>query len=318
MHADDRKTWSRLELDARGSCKVDMPKCGDFNNLKRWDARTRNVAIVGDLLQEISYKTDGEIVSLLYGGFGVTKSLVDFHRPSREAFMNQMPIVFSRAKQRESRIVEILDQLTPPYAQWARIAGLDIERTKFTYELIDVALQFALIVTQKIKHELCVSRPYEYSTYVQPIIQTPGHGALPSGHSTEAHLIALLLGSLTPHTFVKEQLMQFAKRVADNRVVAGVHFPVDSAAGLVLAHTIFDYLKGRAAAILRNGADGKPQEAFIYGNTREFKISDQEAKSDFNQIGWDARLKDKGDENVDLNESSCLKWLWQLAYSELN
>jgi hypothetical protein len=318
MHANDRKTWSRIQLDKTDKCTVDMPTCGDFDNLKRWDSRTRNVAIVGDLLQKIGYKTDGEIVSLIYEGGSKTKSLVDFHRPSRETFMNQMPIVFSRAKQRESRIIEILDQLTPPYAQWARIAGLDPERTKFTYELIDVALQFALIVTQKIKHELCVPRPYEYSAYLQPIIQTPGHGALPSGHSTEAHLIALLLGSLTPRTFVKEQLMQFAKRVADNRVVAGVHFPVDSAAGLVLAHTIFDYLKGSATAIKRNGTDGKPQEAFIYGKTREFKISDEEAKSDFNQIGWDARLKDKGGEVIDLNESSCLKWLWQRARSEFN
>jgi PAP2 superfamily len=91
------------------------------------------------------------------------------------------------------------------------------------------------------------------------MFQTPGHGSLPSGHSTESFVTALMLDSLrrgppapgaaaASHdianpTFV--QLMRIAERIAINRTVAGVHFPVDSAAGMVLAKTLAEFFIAR-------------------------------------------------------------------------
>src|SRR3546814_18772370 len=44
-----------------------------------------------------------------------------------------------------------------------------------------------------------------------------------------------------------EQLMRLAARIAINRTVAGLHFPVDSAAGALLGLTLGRYLAARCA-----------------------------------------------------------------------
>ena len=46
-----------------------------------------------------------------------------------------------------------------------------------------------------------------------------------------------------------EQLMRQAARVAINRTVAGVHFPVDSTAGRVLGVTLAEYFIARCKAL---------------------------------------------------------------------
>ena len=86
------------------------------------------------------------------------------------------------------------------------------------------------------------------------MILTPGHGSLPSGHATEAHIVAYVLWNLvSPSEAINkstewlEQLMRQAARVAINRTVAGVHFPVDSAAGQLLGLTLGEYFVHRAS-----------------------------------------------------------------------
>jgi hypothetical protein len=92
------------------------------------------------------------------------------------------------------------------------------------------------------------------SPQVQPMILSPGHGSLPSGHATEAHIVAHVLWSLlTAADATKtypwfDQLMRQAARVAINRTIAGVHFPVDSAAGQVLGLALGEYFVHRARA----------------------------------------------------------------------
>jgi len=84
---------------------------------------------------------------------------------------------------------------------------------------------------------------------VQPLILTPEHGSLPSGHSTETHMVARILWELrggTPGDLLGLELMRQANRIAVNRTVAGVHFPVDSAAGQLLGLTLARYFMRRA------------------------------------------------------------------------
>jgi membrane-associated phospholipid phosphatase len=153
---------------------------------------------------------------------------------------------------RSDRLREILTQRTPPYAYWGSVVPLYPERNAKTIELINVLLGLASVVAQRFKHSLCVRRPHEFSAQVQPIIQTPGHGSLPSGHATEAFAVAWLLlrllsskpGLIAPPGFVR-QLMAQAARIAINRTVAGLHFPVDSLAGQVLGLSIGEYFCAR-------------------------------------------------------------------------
>lgn len=86
------------------------------------------------------------------------------------------------------------------------------------------------------------------------MIVTPGHGALPSGHATEAFAAALVLWELIRDRGKKPygdpgygvQLMGLAARIAVNRTVAGVHFPIDTVAGALLGLTLGDYFVARA------------------------------------------------------------------------
>lgn len=61
----------------------------------------------------------------------------------------------------------------------------------------------------------------------------PGHPAYPSGHATQAHALAIVLGFVKPALATK--FIEAAQRVAENREVAGLHYASDSAAGWALA-----------------------------------------------------------------------------------
>src|SRR5205823_4062756 len=82
-----------------------------------------------------------------------------------------------------------------------------------------------------------------------------------SGHATETFISALVLlrllqasGTAPYNVFADQQswalqLMRLASRIAINRTVAGVHFPVDSAAGAVLGLTLGQYFFHRCTQV---------------------------------------------------------------------
>ena len=77
------------------------------------------------------------------------------------------------------------------------------------------------------------------------MIEVPQHGSLPSGHATEGHVIAGILTALVPGasgTWAGVQLRRVAHRIADNRVIAGLHFPVDNLAGRLLGDALGQYV----------------------------------------------------------------------------
>src|SRR4029079_1156265 len=114
--------------------------------------------------------------------------------------------------------------------------------------LLWTALRLANHAEMRFKHALACRRAVEMSPQVQPLVLTPGHGSLPSGHSTEASIVAHVLWRLlktadnTKDFSWLEQLMRQAARIAINRTIAGLHFPVDSAAGQLLGLTLGEYL----------------------------------------------------------------------------
>jgi hypothetical protein len=106
-------------------------------------------------------------------------------------------------------------------------------------------------VEMRFKHALGCRRPVEYSPQIQPIITTPLHGTYPMGHAVQAYLCAGLLQWLGgwddnhPRTV---QLQRLAARISINRVIAGVHFPVDASAGQAMAQTLLGYFLARCQA----------------------------------------------------------------------
>jgi membrane-associated phospholipid phosphatase len=186
-----------------------------------------------------------------------THRIVHMIRPPNSSgstgfWAKQLDLVANWADLRAERCNEILSQLSPPLVFWASVLGLDPQRHKWTLEVVAAALRLANHAEMRFKHALACRRPVEMSPQLQPMIQTPGHGSLPSGHATEAHIVAFVLWKLLraadaakPLDFF-EQLMRQAARVAINRTIAGVHFPVDSAAGQVLGLALGEYFVHRA------------------------------------------------------------------------
>jgi membrane-associated phospholipid phosphatase len=119
---------------------------------------------------------------------------------------------------------------------------------KATWELVALALKFSMHVVMQFKHVLACPRPVEYSPRIQPVILTPGYSALPSGHATEATVFEYLALGLTkqaPGSPLATILKALTYRIAENRVVAGLHFPVDSEAGMCLGESLASYFLAR-------------------------------------------------------------------------
>jgi hypothetical protein len=140
-----------------------------------------------------------------------------------------------------------------------------------------MTLQFCVYVEMRFKHALACYRPVEFNAQVQPMITTPGHGTFPMGHATQAYAVAHVLKALLKldptkarHLGVIDQFERQAARIATNRVIAGVHFPVDSMAGRMLGEALGEYFVGRCIGgkrfkrrrFLASGIDGAPGTDF--------------------------------------------------------
>jgi acid phosphatase (class A) len=112
-----------------------------------------------------------------------------------------------------------------------RIYGLIEDAAKQTAEVIGAA-----------KDKWQRPRPFRAHPEVHPVYQADGL-SYPSGHATAAYTLAVLLGEIFPDR--KDALLQRAAEIAENRVIGGVHYPSDIAAGKQLGYAT-------ARAILAN------------------------------------------------------------------
>jgi membrane-associated phospholipid phosphatase len=232
------------------------PAIEDVKQIERWEPWVRAYTAVGEMLQGISFQktTSHDGYKVLSSLSGSPSPIAAIERPQQSTFVRQMPLVLSWAELRNERATEILAQIDPQYAFWSSIVYLHSDRTKRTLELINILLQFCVYVEMRFKHALACYRPVEYNAQVQPMITTPGHGSFPMGHATQAYAVAYLLKALLNlnatstkpgYPTVVVQLDRQVARIATNRVVAGVHFPVDSMAGRMLGVALGEYFVGR-------------------------------------------------------------------------
>ncbi|MDD9923605.1 MAG: phosphatase PAP2 family protein [Boseongicola sp.] len=173
--------------------------------------------------------------------------LLTLNRPSRDVFRQQLAMVRAYSDLRDDRLPEILEQTEDLLSFFGAVGYLDTDRNGKSLELISAAIRLAVHVEMPFKHFCRSARPIDFAHQVQPMIQTPDHSSYPSGHATEvftaATVMARLMTGLGPKaamtgssTLHDIAMMPFkvAHRVATNRSVAGVHFPIDSAAGAAI------------------------------------------------------------------------------------
>ncbi|WP_271590677.1 phosphatase PAP2 family protein [Bradyrhizobium sp. CCBAU 53415] len=226
-----------------------LPSIEDPVQIERWEPWVRAFIAVGEMLQGISFAKVGTGAGTAFQVWSSGSLVAEIQRPAPATFVAQVPMVLSWAELRSERATEIMAQIDPQYAFWSSIVYLHPDRTRRTFELINMVLQFCVYVEMRFKHALACWRPVEYNAQVQPMITTPGHGTFPMGHATQTYAVAQVLKALLNlaprYPTVIEQLDRQAARIATNRVVAGLHFPVDSMAGRMLGVTLGEYFVGR-------------------------------------------------------------------------
>jgi membrane-associated phospholipid phosphatase len=221
-----------------------LPVHGSLDNpmeLENWDPWVRASLLQAEVCEGLSYAAGGS------DAFKLRLCEVDLFsltRPSPQFFAGQLPLVQSWAALREERMAEILTQIDHQVAFIAAITGLKADRHRWTWEWLGAALSLVIAVEVRFKHALACRRPVVYSPQVQPVITTPGHGAYPMGHAAQIHMLAELLKvllCLKDSPAQAQQLDRLAERVSINRVVAGVHFPIDAHAGRALGRAMARY-----------------------------------------------------------------------------
>ena len=74
-------------------------------------------------------------------------------------------------------------------------------------------------------------RPYNAYPDAKPCIRKSGSFSYPSGHSLFARVFADVLGDIMPER--KDEFIRKADEIAGDRVIGGVHYPSDIAAGKI-------------------------------------------------------------------------------------
>ena len=306
---------------------------GSPANMALWDPTYRAAVIDFELTSRLGFSADDahETASVCHlrtaPGALKYEPLAQFVRPDEDTFKLQLEYLTSYADLRPDRATEILEQLTVPVPFLGAIGFLRPDNKHWTLELLGAVFRLATHVEHRVKHALACRRPIELSPQVQPIIQTPGHGSLPSGHATESFAAALVLRQLMKASgtapYVDNsyavQLMRLAARIAINRTVAGVHFPIDSVAGALLGLTLGDYFLARATADNQKYRAAKFDGKATGIDDRDFLWSDIYDVDSGVKFGNPHHPSVEGGAAVDLTQdtpSEPLRYLWCKALAE--
>jgi hypothetical protein len=179
-----------VDAPAVATLSPSMPGIDDATSMAHWAPFVRQHVLLFDLISALHFQTDNKVAGLQHCSLATSDAppglypIVTMRRPSPDVFKEQVRLVDAWAELREERASEILSQLTPQFAYWNAVASLSLERRPKTLELMWLALAFASFVEMRFKHALACPRPAQYSPHLQPIIATPLHGSLPSGHAT--------------------------------------------------------------------------------------------------------------------------------------
>lgn len=123
-------------------------------------------------------------------------------------------------------------------------------------DLLDVAVNVAMVPTFGIKLGAAVARPWEVSGTRKRLFDPPWHPSWPSGHGVAAFLCSDLLKALTgADAAMQLRLDELAQWIAENRERGQVHTALDTAAGRQVGQAVAGWLVRLATT---NCTDGSP------------------------------------------------------------
>ncbi|MFL4468971.1 phosphatase PAP2 family protein [Tateyamaria armeniaca] len=136
---------------------------------------------------------------------------------------------------------EIRDQADSFHHYFYNVLSLHPLTHPKTAQLISLAMIVSGIVGMHCKLLFMRPRPVQVWPGLLPVLPTPPHPSFPSNHATQAYTVAFLIADALGSPMdrgIGQYLSSLAKRVAENRERAGVHFMSDSEAGERLARNV--------------------------------------------------------------------------------
>lgn len=110
------------------------------------------------------------------------------------------------------------------------------ENLPLTAAFFDQVKKDARIMLGDAKEHWNRPRPSQTDPAIEPCIKNPHNASYPSGHSTYATVVSILLANMAPQK--QAQIYERARQYRENREIAGVHFPSDVAAGRIAGTVI--------------------------------------------------------------------------------
>ncbi len=157
---------------------------------------------------------------------------------SQDFWIAQLKDVLAARNLRRSRTDELVIQQADIISYLALPVRLGPVTHPWTMAYLAAVHEAVVRLGAIIKGYFDYPRPEDLSPYIMPCIQTPAHSAFPSGHAMESWALATVLGKLYPQDGVSTALDRLADRITNNRVIAGVHFPVDGEVGEIIGRAL--------------------------------------------------------------------------------
>jgi acid phosphatase (class A) len=158
-----------------------------------------------------------------------------------EMFSEMTLLVAYSLDKRTEHAAEIIEQAFSMHAYFAQLLMLTTGANPYALKIMEMAARVAEMVGVYYKLKFNRARPQQVFPAIVPLLNSPAHASYPSGHSLEAHLIALALAEVFPAA--REVLLELARQIGRNREYAGLHFPSDTQAGKDIAEAVFPYLQ---------------------------------------------------------------------------
>jgi hypothetical protein len=209
------------------------------DSLQRYDAATLQSILVQQVAGELRLELASAAATVKAATSG--SPVTQIAKPTVKMFDEELKAVTKAAGRRGLQLEEAFTQALSPAAYFAAITGLAEQSKGATLLYLTVATDVLGNLLHGMKHAFGIARPSQKEGLLLPIVALPSHGSFPAGHAAYSYMLAELIAALNPLAD-RDSLLKVAGFAADNRVVAGVHYPIDSIAGEVLGRGLAAWL----------------------------------------------------------------------------
>lgn len=221
----------------------------ESQRLWRYDSALRQLLIVDALTARLKLELgDKQAVCRLVD---TNEPIIELDAPTETMWNAEVGSVSKAAKRRKGQSDEISSQVEATPTFFASILGITTTTHPNTVEMMSVVSHVVGRIVHPIKHAFAIPRPAEVVRTIGPAIGTPPHYSFPAGHAAFCYAQAMLFTCVFKGAPVAD-LFRLAALVSDNRVVAGLHYPMDTDGGFVIGNSI-----GLWLAQVHHGQDGK-------------------------------------------------------------